>query len=229
VEDKNRDFLKLLNERFLKLRKKIMDDKFLLINEDIRFSIIKEVLIVYSELLEGKRIKGLIKDKKSCKEDKDDLFEYDFFIFIRNLLIHFPLYDNWDEVCFWESMINWSSEGRRIDKFLKTNQEDININISRKDKSKKCFNIYLNQKYLVNQKICLKDIINEKDAVIFLRWIIEDLMLTENKLDRKFLLEEQNLYEEKVKNLKEEIKQKQEELIDICNQCEKKCIYNKKI
>lgn len=227
IEEKNKDFLRLLNERFIKLREKIMDDDFFLIDEDRKFSIIKEILTVYSELLKGNRIKELIKNKKKSKNDNDDLFEYNFFNFIRHLLIHFPLYDNWNEVCFWESMINWSSNSWTMDPFLRKNQENITINISRKDKSKKYFNIYLNQNYSENQEIYLKDIISEKDAVVFLRWIIEDLVLTENKLEREFLIEKQKVYEEKLKNIKDKRKKIQNELNEMCQKCDKKCIYNK--
>ena len=56
----------------------------------------------------------------------------DLFSFIRNLLLHFPIFDNWNEVYINKDMATWSRIGQ-IDKFL---EKSIQIKINNEEKIK---------------------------------------------------------------------------------------------
>ena len=47
----------------------------------------------------------------------------ELFRLVRNVLAHFPFFDDWDEICINERIVNWESEGKFINKFLMTYQE----------------------------------------------------------------------------------------------------------
>lgn len=66
--------------------------------------------------------------KKGGRPPFEGIIADDLFSFIRNLLLHFPIFNTWDEVYINKNLATWSKSGQ-IDKFLK---KCINIKIAGK-------------------------------------------------------------------------------------------------
>jgi hypothetical protein len=83
-----------------------------------RFSRVRDAFLVYSEVLEYEPIEWFLETLKKARPPMEAELSREFFLFIRNLLIHFPFFKSWDEMAFTKGLINWSKPGRTIDKFL---------------------------------------------------------------------------------------------------------------
>jgi len=83
-----------------------------------RFSRVRDAFLVYSEVLEYEPVGYFLEALKKARPPMEAELSKEFFLFIRNLLIHFPFFKSWDEVLFNKGLINWSKPGRTIDKFL---------------------------------------------------------------------------------------------------------------
>jgi hypothetical protein len=94
----------------------------------------------------------------------------DLFKFIRNVILHFPFYNSWNEVWISKSLINWNSEGRSIDRFLKSysGKQEVKYRFWELDKKLMTYlSIKFPPNYLDDSKIYLKDILSEKEGVKF--------------------------------------------------------------
>ena len=69
-------------------------------------------------------------DEKGVRPPLESILADDVFSFIRNLLLHFPIFDTWNEVYINKKLATWSKVGQ-IDKFL---NKCVNIKIDGKSK-----------------------------------------------------------------------------------------------
>lgn len=110
--------LQLFYNRFYDLFDEITSDDFLIVEPNIRFFKLREAFSIYKELLEYEPIKAYLDwMKKGGRPSLEAIIADDVFSFIRNLLLHFPLFDKWDDVYINKSLATWSKVGQ-IDKFL---------------------------------------------------------------------------------------------------------------
>ena len=103
------------------------------------------------------------------------------FKFVRNMLAHFPIFEKWDDVWISKELINWQKEGLTIDRFLKkfSGKEVVKYRFWNQKKKKMTYvSISFPEKYN-NNKIYLKDIISEKDGVIFSFIIMHKILNTQ--------------------------------------------------
>lgn len=94
----------------------------------------------------------------------------ELFKFIRNVLLHFPFFDSWDEVWINKSIINWYREGQSIDRFLAEfcGKEEVKYRFWEESKKEMTYlTISFPSEYSNGAKIYLKDILHEKDGVKF--------------------------------------------------------------
>jgi len=134
-----------------------------------RFNRVKDAFLVYSEILEYEPIGWFLEALKKLRPPMEAEMSKDFLLFIRNLLIHFPLYKSWDEVKFSKSLVNWSKPGKSIDQFLSSfsGKEEFKCRIwNPEDKSMTYISIKFPKVYDDNE-ISLKDIVSEADGVGF--------------------------------------------------------------
>ena len=166
--------LNLFYNRFYDLYDEIVNDVFLEQDADIRFYKLREAFSIYKELLSYEPIKEYIQwMKKGGRPPLEGIIADDLISFIRNLLLHFPIFKTWDEVYINSNLATWSKSGQ-IDKFLK---KCVNIKISGEGKlhyriweySKKkmtYFSINFPEEY-GEKNIYLKDIISEEVGMKF--------------------------------------------------------------
>lgn len=112
------DFLTKAYSFFYDICEEMREESFWQKDSYYRFSRVRDAFLVYSEVLEYEPIGWFLETLKKTRPPMEAELSREFFLFIRNLLIHFPFFKNWDDVVFTKGLINWSKPGRTIDKFL---------------------------------------------------------------------------------------------------------------
>ena len=110
----------------------------------------------------------------------------DLFSFIRNLLLHFPIFDTWDEVYINKSLATWDKAGQ-INKFLTKAKEykiddksEVKYRIWEVKKKKMTyFSIKFPSKYNEITNIYLKDIITEEMGMKFCMALMRQIINTQ--------------------------------------------------
>lgn len=172
--EKEREVLSLFYNRFYDLYEEVVNDDFINMDAKIRFYKLKESFSIYKELLSYEPIKEYINwMKKGGRPHFEGIIADDLFSFIRNLLLHFPIFDTWDGVYINKKLATWSKVGQ-IDKFLSKGIENkidgkgtVKYRIWEEKKKKiTYFCINFPEKYN-DTNIYLKDIISEEVGIKF--------------------------------------------------------------
>lgn len=181
-----KEVLLLFYNRFYDLYEEIINDNFVSNNAKKRFYKLRESFSVYKELLSYEPIKEYINwMKRGGRPYFEGIIADDLFSFVRNLLLHFPIFDTWDEVYINKNLATWSKAGQ-IDKFL---TKGIKRKIDGKgavkyriweEKRKKMtyFSINFPEKY-DNTNIYLKDIIAEEVGMKFCMALMRKILDTQ--------------------------------------------------
>lgn len=184
--EKEREVLSLLYNRFYDLYEEVVNDDFINNDAKIRFYKLRESFSVYKELLSYEPIKEYINwMKKGGRPHFEGIIADDLFSFIRNLLLHFPIFDTWDEVYINKNLATWSKIGQ-IDKFLtKSIKQKIDGKGTVKyriweEKKKKMtyFSINFPNRYN-NTNIYLKDIMSEEVGMKFCMALMREILDTQ--------------------------------------------------
>ena len=169
--EKEKIALGLFYKRFYDLYEELSNDNFFKNKSSYRFYMIREIFSVYKELLGYKPIQYHIELIKKTRPPLEGIIVNDLFSFIRNLLLHFPIFDNWDDVYISKDLATWNKAGT-IHRFLeKSSKIKINDKGTIKyriwEKSKKLMTyISINFPEEYNDNIIfLKDIVSEKEGI----------------------------------------------------------------
>lgn len=171
--EKEKFALTLFYNRFYDLYEELSQENFFNEKPEYRFYKIREIFSVYKELLGYEPIKHYIKYVKSGgRPPLEGLIVDDLFSFVRNVLLHFPIFDNWSDVYINKDLATWSKSGTIHEFLLKSSKIKIDgsgvINYRIWEKSKKMMTyikIHLPEEYVESSLIYLKDIISEKDGI----------------------------------------------------------------
>lgn len=175
-----KEFLTLAYNRFYDIFEEIIKDEFWEKEKGYRFSKIKDAFAVYSELLNYEPIKWVIKHIKKNRPPMEAEIGSELFKFVRNIISHFPFFDNWNDVWVSKNLINWYREGQMIDKFLDKYKGHTEVKYRFWEANKRrmtYLTIKFPKEYTDESKIFLKEILTEKEGVkfsiIFMRQIID--------------------------------------------------------
>lgn len=80
---------------------------------------IKNAFSIYGEVQSYEPTKWILNYMEKSRPPMESVIAKDLFKWIRNILIHFPFFDSWDNVYVTKNLINWEHPGQSIDKFLK--------------------------------------------------------------------------------------------------------------
>ncbi len=116
--EKEKIALNLFYNRFYDLYEELSHNNFFQNESSYRFYKIREIFSIYNELLGYEPIKYYIKVIKKTRPPLEGIIVNDLFSFVRNLLLHFPLFNNWDDVYITQNLATWNKAGR-IHSFLK--------------------------------------------------------------------------------------------------------------
>ena len=162
-------FLSQAYNRFYDLFEEVMDDGFWEKDPWYRFSKVSHAFAVYAEILAYEPFKYVLEAIKKQRPRMESEIGGPLFKFVRNVLAHFPLFENWDEVWISKELVNWQKEGLTVDRFLKkfSGHEEVKYRFWEPEKKKMTYmSIHFPKEYGKN-KIYLKDIISEKEGVKF--------------------------------------------------------------
>lgn len=163
-----REFLKIAYNRFYDLYEEIMNESFWDKEAKYRLFHMKEVYSVYFELLKYPPIQWMIESES--KPNFSDVGK-DLMRFIRNILQHFPFFDEWDDIWISKSLVNqYSAKPQFIDRFLSKfeGQEELKYRFwEERYKRMTYIKVTLPNDYSINNRIYLKDFLSEKDGVKF--------------------------------------------------------------
>jgi len=165
-----KEILNLAYNRFYDIFEEIISDSFWRKNGYYRFNKIRECFLIYSELLDYLPIRWALEYIKKARPPIEEKIGRDLFKVIRNLLVHFPFFNNWNEVWFSKSLVNWCKDDQSIDKFFKAYEkhDPIKYRIWDADKRKMTYiSINFPTQYSEDKKIYLKNILTERDGVKF--------------------------------------------------------------
>lgn len=177
------EVLTLFYNRFYDLYDEIVADNFIEENGNVRFLKLREAFSIYKELLNYKPIKYYIEwMKKGGRPSLEGIIADEVFSFIRNLLLHFPIFDTWNEVYINKKLATWSKVGQ-IDKFLNKcvnikidGKSEVKYRIWEEEKKKMTyFSIKFPEKYADNN-IYLKDLISEEVGMKFCMALMREIL-----------------------------------------------------
>jgi hypothetical protein len=174
-------FLSLAYNRFYDLFEEVMNDGFWKLDAWQRFSKVSNGFSVYAELLNYEPLKYILKAMKTKRPPMEAEIGGELFKFVRNILAHFPLFATWDDVGINKTLINWNRKGQSIDRFLKKYQGSSEVKYRFWEENKKQMT-YLSINFpstYSDEKIYLKDIINEKDGVKFSFIMMRNILNTQ--------------------------------------------------
>ncbi len=175
-------FLTLAYNRFYSLFEEIMLESFWKKNKKYRFSKIKDIFAVYTEILNYEPISWVIEHIKTNRPPMEAEIASKLFKFVRNLILHFPFFEKWDDVWFDNILINWKGKEESINKFLNF-YKDVGIVKYRfwEEKKKKMTYLSINfpSKYSDGEKIFLKEILTEKEGVKFSLIMMKQILDTQ--------------------------------------------------
>ena len=188
LSEKEKEVLTLFYNRFYELYEEITNENFIEENAQIRFFKLREAFSIYKELLSYEPIKSYIDwMKHGGRPPLEGVIADGLFSFIRNLLLHFPVFKTWDEVYINKNLATWSKIGQ-IDKFLdkcpKIKIDGTGILHYRiwevKKKKMTYFTINFPEKY-GEENIFLKDIISENVGMKFCMALMREVLDTQVK------------------------------------------------
>ena len=188
LSEKEKEVLTLFYNRFYELYEEITNENFIEENAQIRFFKLREAFSIYKELLSYEPIKSYIDwMKHGGRPPLEGIIADGLFSFIRNLLLHFPVFKTWDEVYINKNLATWSKIGQ-IDKFLdkcpKIKIDGTGILHYRiwevKKKKMTYFTINFPEKY-GEENIFLKDIISENVGMKFCMALMREVLDTQVK------------------------------------------------
>lgn len=109
---------KAYNCFFNSILPEVLEDSFWERDAYYRFSKVRDAFLIYSEILDYEPIGWFLERLKTFRPPMEAELSKEFVLFLRNVMVHFPLFNSWDEVEFSKDLINWSKPGQTIDRFL---------------------------------------------------------------------------------------------------------------
>ena len=188
LSEKEIEVLTLFYNRFYELYEEITSENFIEENAQIRFFKLREAFSIYKELLSYEPIKSYIDwMKHGGRPPLEGVIADGLFSFIRNLLLHFPVFKTWDEVYINKTLATWSKTGQ-IDRFLNKCQQikidgtgTLHYRIWEVKKKKMTYiTINFPEEY-GEENIFLKDIISEDVGMKFCMALMREVLDTQVK------------------------------------------------
>lgn len=173
-------FLTLSYDRFLNLFDEIMKDDFWNREASYRLMKSKDIFSVYSEILKYPPIKWVIENNN--RPNFSDM-GIKLFKFLRNVLLHFPYFNEWDEVWINSSLVNlYTTKPQFIDRYLRENEgkEEMKYRFWEEAYKRMTYiTIKYPKDYSQNNKVFIKDMLEEKAGIKFSAIFMKSILLTQ--------------------------------------------------
>lgn len=176
------EFLTLAYNKFYDIYEEIIiEDKFWEKSQIDRLNRIKNAFSIYGEVQSYEPIKWILNYMEKSRPPMESVIAKDLFKCIRNILIHFPFFDSWDEVYVTKNLINWERSGQSIDKFLKkyVGHSVVKYRYWEAEKKQMTYlSIRFPVEYNLDSKIYLNEFLTEKEGVKFSLILMKKVMDT---------------------------------------------------
>lgn len=168
--------LNLFYNKFLDLYNEIRSKSFYETDSEIRLLKLKELFSVYNELMLYEPIRQYVNNMDKIRPKSEKIIAMDLFSFIRNIMLHYPVFNTWDEIYMTKSLAKWSKniKNHSIDKFLKKCTELSELDQrpkfriwNPKEKSFSYYEISFPEEYDSDSIIYLRTIISERTGIEF--------------------------------------------------------------
>jgi hypothetical protein len=180
-------FLSMSYNRFYDIFDELMKDDFFERDKWYRYSKIKDAFAIYTELLNYEPIKWVIEKIKTLRPPMEAEIGSDLFKFIRNVVMHFPFFESWDDVWINKSIVNWYQDGQSIDRFLEKYQKHqlVKYRFWEEDKKRMTYlSINFPSEYNESTKIFLKDFLTEREGIKFSLILMRQIIDTQVEKDK---------------------------------------------
>ena len=162
-------FLNLSYNKFYDITSEIFSREFWNLEPRYRLGRISQAFLIYGEILSHEPMNGVLNWIAKNRHPMESDISGPLFKFIRNILVHFPFFDSWNDIWINSDLVNWRKSDQSIDKFLRKYSGRRSVKYRFKEKSKPGFT-YVTINFPLNndaEKIFLKDIITEEEGVKF--------------------------------------------------------------
>ncbi len=179
--EKEYEFLNLSYNRFLDLYEEINNVNFMELSPELRFYKIKDIFGVYSELLSYEPIKDFIDELRKHRPPMEAEMSSAVLKYIRNVLVHFPFFKTWNEVYVTKKLINWTCDGKFIDKFLNkyTGHKEVEYRFKYVGHKEFTYVTFSFPEEYTENKIYLKDMISEEDGIRFCVFLMYRVLMSQ--------------------------------------------------
>lgn len=170
--------LNLAYSRFFDIFDEFMNNEFWNLSPEIRLLKLKNCFEIYTELLKYEPIKGYINYLKKSRPPQESFIANEYFLFIRNVLSHFPYFCCWDDIYIIKETATWNTPSNSsILKFIEkySGNETVKYRIWN-DKQKKYTYMDINFPNLEENKIFIKNLVSEKDGMLFCMTLMKQVL-----------------------------------------------------
>ncbi len=175
-------FLNLSYNRFYDLHSEVMSDDFWEREARYRFSKVIAGFTIYGKVLNYEPIQWIIEHLKKARPPMEAEIGGELFKFIRNVIVHFPFFETWDEVWINQPLVNWHRQGQSIDKFLAkySRKQPVKYRFWEEEKKRMTYlSINFPSSYNNGEKIFLRDILAEREGILFAFIFMKQIMDTQ--------------------------------------------------
>lgn len=172
------EILNLAYTRFFSIYGEFILDKFWTLPAEMRLFKLKNCFEIYAELLKYKPIKWYVDYLKVHRPPKEGFIASEYFLFIRNVLCHFPYFCCWNDIFINEKNSSWNGPANSsIQRFIKkySGLDAVKYRIWDNDKQKYTY-LDVGFPSLGMDKIFLKDLISEKEGMFFCMILMKNVL-----------------------------------------------------
>lgn len=165
----------------------VLDDSFWSKDSYYRFSRVRDAFLIYSEVLDYEPVGWFLDRLKTFRSPMEAELSKEFVLFLRNVMVHFPFFQSWDEVEFSKDLINWSKPGKSIDKFLQqfSGHAEVKYGTWNTDTRTMTY-VAINFPAAYEDTILIRfrDFMPEKEGVIFIFSLMKNVLESQLENDR---------------------------------------------
>lgn len=175
-------YLTLAYNKFYDIFEEAFEDSFWRRNKYYRFSKIKDAFSIYAELLNYEPLSDTIEYLRKHRPPMEAEISSELFKTIRNILAHFPVFESWEDVYLDNELVNWHQPGQTIDKFFTKYEghKPVKYRFWQADIKKMTYlSINFPSTYLKGGKVWLKDIMTEREGVMFSLILMQQVVNTQ--------------------------------------------------
>ena len=180
--DSEKKYLSHAYNYFYDIYEEVFSENFWKRTKYYRFCKAKDAFSIYAELLNYEPIGWVIEHIRKSRPPMEAEIGSELFKFIRNVVVHFSYFEKWDDVWVDKDVVNWYQKGQSIDKFITKYEGHDSVKYRMWDaKNRKMTYLSINfpKDYSTGGKVFLKNVLKEKEGIMFSMAFIRKIIDTQ--------------------------------------------------